>query len=548
MFNEFPSRSMSIDTRTLYDLSTIQKPTIKILLYTDAPTRVVREAVGFFGLGRMIAQLEGHAPAFANLDIKWEARYSPGSDHADNKINVALEREIKETGKPFDQIWFFGIHQINKDRLNLELGGGGPESELDEAEVRALRCWMDQGGGVLVTGDHANPRPRDALAPDPNSHCLDPVEKEPYLGLGRALGRCIPRAGLLRDWEGSPTSREDDSNDTQVVTFALPSGNFDDEIIFQADRIPQQLILVTFDEKGMPSFPGQPHPLFFYRPGLSIELFPDHLHEGQVTIPKDLDDKLWPPNAGGVRPEPRVVAFGLDKRSGRKFNLLAAYDGDGAGVGRIVADSTWHHYFNVNLAEFTLPANEGSASDQIGQFYANLAVWLSPADKRLQMTHAMLGWLSQEPLVLENLGPIPSENMSDKLRAGRTAHRLLAPLASRCEIHELLQIAIPETYRYLDPSRTISLPDREGTFSALPSKDLLLASLINQHPPELLGELRAEPWPKSREKMRSVLAAGCDEAFDTHERKLTETAGFLRKSLAEARLKSSKLSGEKSQE
>jgi hypothetical protein len=548
MFNEFTFRSMSIDTSELYDFSTVQKPTIKILLYTDVPTRVVKEAVGFFGLGRMIVQLKAHAPAFANLDIRWEGRYSRGSDRADNKINVALNREVEKTGSPFDQIWVFGVHQVNRAKLNLRLNGGGPESELDADEVTALRCFMDNGGGVLVTGDHANPRPKDAVSPDPNSDCPDRFVKEPHLGLGRALGRCIPRAGLLRDWEGSPTSREDDSNDTQVVVFGLRSGNFDDEIIFEGDLIPQQLILQNFDENGSPSLRGQPHPLFFYRPGLSIKLFPDHLHEGQVTIPKELDDKDWPSNADGFRPEPRVVAFGLDKRSGRRFQLLAAYDGDGAGVGRIVADSTWHHYFNVNLTGFTLRANEGSASDQIGQFYGNLAVWLSPATKRLEMTNAMLEWLGQEPLVLENLGSIPSGNMSDKFRAGQTAHQLLASVASRCEIHEILQMAIPETYRYLDPSGAISLPDTGNTFSSLPSKDLMLGCLLNQHPPELLKELETMPAHIRSEKIRSVLTAGSVEAFDAHEQKLSETASFLQKFLTEARLKSSSISTKKSKE
>jgi len=548
MFNGFSSDSIRIDAQALYDLSTVRKPTIKILLYTDAPTQVVKEPVGFFGLGRMITQLQGHAPAFANLEVKWKGRYSPGSKRADNKINVVLAKELDETNEPFDQIWFFGVHQVNKAKLRLGLGGGGPESELDTAEVMALRNWMDQGGGVLITGDHANLRPRDALAPDPNSHCPDKSEHEPFLSLGRALGRCIPRAGLLRDWEGSPTSRESDSNDTQVVNFGLPSGNFDDQIIFQRDRIPQQLILETFDENGLPTPVGQPHSLFFYRPGLSIRLFPDHLHEGEVTLPKELDEKLWPSNAVGAKPEPRVVAHGLDKRSGRKFNLLAAYDGDGAGVGRIVADSTWHHYLNVNLSEFKLPANEGSASDQIGQFYANLAVWLSPADKRLQMTHEMLRWLSQEPLILEGFGPIPSENMGGKLRAGRSARQILTPLASPCEIHELLQIAIPESHRYINASGTVFLPDRDNTLSSLPSKELMLGCMINQHSPELLEEFESASWPASREKIRSALAAGSHEAFDAHERKLTEKAEFLREFLTEARLKGSRLSREKNQE
>ncbi|HEY6232937.1 MAG TPA: hypothetical protein VIW64_16865 [Pyrinomonadaceae bacterium] len=543
MFKEFSSHSMQLDALGVYDLSTVQKPTIKILLYTDAPELVVKEPVGSFGLGRMISQLEGHAPAFANLSVKWAGRYSPGSNHADKKINVVLATELEETKEPFDQIWFFGIHQVNKAELELGLGGGGPESELDADEVNALRDWMDQGGGVLVTGDHANLRPLDALTPDPNSHCPD-KSKEPFLSLGRALGRCIPRAGLLRDWEGSPTSSEEDSNNTQVVTFGLPSGKFDDEIIFQRDRIPQQLILQAFDEKGSPSLRGRPHPLFFYKRSLSIQLFPDHLHEGQVTLPEELDDKVWLSNADGFQPKPRVVAYGLDKRAGKKFQLLVAYDGDSAGVGRIVADSTWHHYLNVNLSEFKLPANEGSASDQIGQFYGNLAVWLSPAKKRSEMADAMFRWLVNEPLVVEGLGPAFTGSESDKLWSGKIARSLLAPLASPCEIHELLQIAIPETYRYFDPSGTIFLPEREQALSNLPSKELMLGYIINKYPRQPIEQFGPTFLKARGERIRKVFDIGCDETFEQHYQNVIQTAELAKQFLAEARLKSSNLSNE----
>jgi hypothetical protein len=73
-------RNMRMQARELFELSKLKKPTIKILLYTDAPTEVVRAPVGRFGLGRMIQQLEAHAPAFADVSVKWAGRYSPGSN------------------------------------------------------------------------------------------------------------------------------------------------------------------------------------------------------------------------------------------------------------------------------------------------------------------------------------------------------------------------------------------------------------------------------------------------------------------------------------
>jgi len=123
--------------RELTGLTRLTRPTIKILLYTDDPGIATKLPVGDFGLGQMINLLKAHAPAFADLGIRWESRYPSGSNHADNKIHVLLEKE-ERTGHTFDQIWFFGIHQVNKMKVEFGLGeracrgrGGGAEG-LDE--------------------------------------------------------------------------------------------------------------------------------------------------------------------------------------------------------------------------------------------------------------------------------------------------------------------------------------------------------------------------------------------------------------------------------
>jgi hypothetical protein len=522
-------RAQRTEARELFELSRLKRPTIKILLYTDAPTQIVRESVGRFGLGRMIQQLEAHAPAFANLSIKWAGRYSPGSRTADQKVNVVMENEFTETKQPFDEIWFFGAHQINKERFDLRVGGGGSqESELDEVEVDELKKWMDHGGGVLVTGDHANARPLDAIDRDSNPRCPDKIRQAKFLGLGRALGRCIPRGGLMRDWEGPPTSREQDSNNTQIITSGA-FDDFDDQIFFQRDRVPQQLILTTCDELGRPAIGGQVHPLFFYRPGHQIQLFPDHLHEGEVTVSRGRHDEVWPTKP--FKPMPRVVAFGTDKRSGKRIKILAAYDGDGANVGRIVADSSWHHYFNINLALFEQPAPLDSASDQIGQFYSNLALWLCPARKRLEMAAVMAESLARDAPITEVLGPVPNNDKTNKQRAGALAHRLLSSLASQCEIHELLNMTIPPLQRYFVSSATISLPDGRSTHHFLPSKESLLANIVNQYPPELLEQNESNFSEAASKRIGKAFARAWDEACAEQrwesERSAELTANFF---------------------
>ncbi len=529
--------------RELFELSKIKRPTIKILLYTDAPTEVVRAPVGRFGLGRMIQQLEAHAPAFADVSVKWAGRYSQGSKTADNKINVVMNKEVLETKEPFDEIWFFGVHQINKERLDLRVGGGGgPESELDAAEVDALRTWMDAGGGVLLTGDHANEKPLDAIDKDPNPRCPDKFRKAKFLGLGRALGRCIPRAGLMRDWEGPPTSREQDSNNTQIITSG-DFDDFDDQIFFQRDPIPQQLILPTFDQLGFPSVGGQPHPLFFYRQGHPILLFPDHLHEGEVTVSQGRQSDVWPTNP--FKPMPQVVAFGTDKRSGKRIKILAAYDGDGARVGRIVADSSWHHYFNINLARFEQPAARNSASDQIGQFYGNLALWLCPARKRFEMAAVMARTLARDPLIMEEIGPIANTDKINKGKAGVLGHRLLSSLASPCEIHELLNITIPELPRHFAPSTPMFLAERRSESGFLPSQESLIANLITQYPQELFEQDESTLSDAAWSRIKTAFSQSWDNAFAYQHQQFERTADFRERFLTEVENKVTKLSDKK---
>src|SRR5687768_5749054 len=101
------------EARQLLQVARIERPTIKILMYTDAPDVVTRRRTGAFSLGRMIEHLQGHSAVFARFDVRLESRYRENSLTANNKLNDLLNREA-QTGAPFDEIWFFGVHQINK--------------------------------------------------------------------------------------------------------------------------------------------------------------------------------------------------------------------------------------------------------------------------------------------------------------------------------------------------------------------------------------------------------------------------------------------------
>jgi len=455
-------------------------PVIKILLYTDDPVDIKDDLTSDFNLGVMLRHIEAHAPAFASLCFKLVSRNSTVNNHADNRLDTLIQNG------EFDQIWFFGLHQGNRENFSIGILRGGPHSELEPEEVQALKTWMEignregqRGGGVLMTGDHAEPRPPDAIE-QPGGAGVDE-----FWGLGRAIGARVPRAGQLRQFVGPPSRQSLDSQNTQVLVLGT---NFDEPLL-QFDPVPQRLILQNFDTNGQPSETGLPHPLFFYRPESFIQVYPDHMHEGTVVIPSQQqlsDPNVWP-NVNIV--SPHVIARGTDNSKKKVVDLIAAYDGDQAGVGRIVADSTWHHYFNVNLNRFEPPGDLDSATDQIGTFYGNLTLWLTPIAKRREMADAMISWVANRPAMLEER---VLEELSDEQSAvmltnlGRKAYEACSQVASACEIHELLNMLMPTEVR--NKLGTVSFPERGfsvGSFDSgevlLPSKQLLLGSLTNTY-------------------------------------------------------------------
>jgi hypothetical protein len=384
---------------------------IRILFYTDYDD-MTDQSCSEFGLSelkKLILFKTAPLCGIFTLQIRSINRHR---DLVTGQIVKGANKLTRELLDQFDEIWFFGYLQTN----TLETA----ENELGNNEVSNLRAWMDAGGGVFVTGDHANPDPRLALD-DPRNK-----DHQTYLGLGRALGHRIPRAGRLRAWEGPPTSDVSSTDLERRDNYNTLVGNLkdlDDASFLQTDAIAQELILV-----------GKiPHRLFwlFFNPDKSITpvtKFPDHMHEGQLLIPDPLDGD-WPT----TERKPTIVARGRDNRpfkEKRTYPLVIAYDGhvvpgssSGITLGRIVADSSFHHYVNTNLIGFERDAcgNPPAASDldQIAQYFANLALWLAPQQVHDQIKQGLIHLLGNHPQILEVRG-------NNIFSLGRTALAILS--------------------------------------------------------------------------------------------------------------------------
>lgn len=119
------------------------------------------------------------------------------------------------------------------------------------------------------------------------------------------------------------------------------------------------------------------HPVFAdpTAPDGRIRYLPAHPHEGAVGAP--------PGNSSA-----RVIARGKSKATGRLFNIAVAFE-PSAGTGPAIAESTFHHFADVNwepgmgcptfVSETagTGIANSPEARRQIGQYATNLAYWLA---------------------------------------------------------------------------------------------------------------------------------------------------------------------------
>ena len=217
-----------------------------------------------------------------------------------------------------------------------------------------------------------------------------------------------------RNWPGLGSERAD-----TLQPFYDHTWNFDN----QSDDIAQLLTLPS----------GPVHPIL-QGPNGPITMFPDHMHEGEVITPWRFDDTLtfngqsfveYPVGAlnaydpGGWQEKPIIIAGGdvINGHStpreegkpcegafradpaqtiGKRINVLCAYDGRNAetttyfqspGVGRVVTDSSFHHYLDLNLIGhpcgvgaktqgFRTPAGTEVLAG-LKAFFVNTVVWLA---------------------------------------------------------------------------------------------------------------------------------------------------------------------------
>ncbi len=258
----------------------------------------------------------------------------------------------------YDQVWLFGI-----------LSGSG----LPVAELSVVERFMNEGGGLFATGDHGN--------------------------LGSALCGNITRVKDMRFWTDLPSDISDQNaamrgafrNDTNRPGSGTTSRYFDN----QSDSIPQVIAPRIFAG-------GLPHPLLSIsttvRPSGIIDVMPDHPHEGECK-----PERTFTVNGISVSSQNIATSYvlsgsttnngngGKTPTTAHSFPSIGVWDGRLANAGRIVVDSTWHHFVNINLngegSQGSGFSNDDLSGRQSGlnaadytaikQYFMNIATWMT---------------------------------------------------------------------------------------------------------------------------------------------------------------------------
>jgi hypothetical protein len=411
---------------------------LRILFVIDGRIHTGFSPIGF-GLGYVLQTLRDNSFAwwvqFHVQVVRRDEALPPGFTTGDTHYNADGSppiTEFKFTDPNFnlddwDQVWFFADNPGNPPDGEPALRFDDPSFfPLSNHELKLLAEWMDRGGGVFAAGDHWN--------------------------LGASMCSRIPRVRTMRRWtpeQGVPSQEGTDRHET------LQPGPVDDDLVREGDTIPQPVEVVYRQwTSSILARPLSPHPLLSTTTGV-IDKFPDHMHEGDVIAdneveldrPLDIPDyhRAEYPTVGAPirppltrsRPVPHVVGYGrttnpalpsgtgtvasarvaggiIDVLPGWRFGLVGAYDGDLVGIGRVVVDSTWHHWFSYNLHGFAAAAQLPQVTTRLivdvhsrpspmyglmQAYYRNVALWLATPWQRQMMLHAALwGIVFSDPM------------------------------------------------------------------------------------------------------------------------------------------------------
>jgi len=427
-----------------------RKPTVRILVVADGSISFQ----GNFGVGRVVRLIRENADNYVHFKVDLARLGNRGSRLSVDANPGDMEpkyRNFRYSSRldgdlvldDYDQVWFFGIQP----------GGGASEDRIKdhpvaptEEDLEALANWMNAGGGVLAMGDHDT--------------------------LGASMCSQIPRVRAMRRWtlgQGVPPRDGRARHDTNQPQNASQDPDFQDPPNMipnsaQGDDVPQEVEWKRYPIRAPLRFMRRyrPHPVMCAGELGPINVFPDHAHEGWVYEDDEVDlnarysygqiseDDF--PTLNGQQPTPEVIAWAntkgdppLNHQKGptpaRRFGMVGVYDGDAIDHGRVIVDSTWHHWMDVNLGGWP-DASEDEDYLKIIRYYRNCAVWLSRESQRRAMLRFTTWFTILQAAVFEEF-----DRDANVMLLGEVGMDVIGRKANSCLKDEWVYILVPYDVR-----------------------------------------------------------------------------------------------------
>jgi hypothetical protein len=431
--------------------------TLKILIVVDGS---INFSTTGFGLGLLIDTLRDPVYNYVRFDVTLADREGIASEDIDADIYQPRYRGFRfdrteSDGSPtldkYQQVWCFGFNPGNTGFTSDESIENPVYAPLSNGELAVLTRWMNEKqGGVLAMGDH---------------HFL-----------GASMCYRIPRVGTMRRWtnaQGVPPingANRYDTNRPSTPAQANIAGGNPAQIPFanQGDTVPQPIEVKRYRLRSLSALQRKyrPHPIFCDPQRGVINILPDHPHEGRLYEDDEVEIDgsynfndyagLEYPEAAGIRPQPEVIAwantlsdppynFAKGPTPARRFGLVSIYDGHQANVGRVVVDTTWHHWFSENLVGMK---NDTTTNyyERIQTYFRNVGIWLATPSQRSRML-SVANWYS-----LFTVQGVQEFTRIDPIwLIGSTAKDILGRNVSPCVISEwLIDFIRPEVLQRLD--------------------------------------------------------------------------------------------------
>ncbi|MGH1441566.1 MAG: hypothetical protein ACRBBR_15740 [Cellvibrionaceae bacterium] len=532
---------------SLIDIIRLTKKTIKILVVVDEGPRggVSFNETGNFGVGRVIKLLRDTTVGCTEFTVdialrplpsgptpgSFSENPNPGSDDA-RYINFRFDQEID--GEPilnnYHELFMFPFAPDNSAASDNNISDH-PWYTTD-SELVALHAWMNSGGGVFATGDHDY--------------------------LGASMCHRMPRVGTMRKWtnaDGVPPIDGLTRIDTLQPANAAEAGGAGSlsNNVHQYDSVPQDIEWTPHKVRYVGGLRRikEPHPVLCHPTHGPIDVMPDHAHEGCCFNPNteiDYSAEIQTggadeyPTLDGFQPKPKIIATGnvvsrpnYEKGAinAREFLMISVYDGrenNTSNTGRVVVDSTWHHWLNLNLVGLE-SASDKTDWEKVSRYFINVARWLAPKN-----ISSSICWWDIIRTHFEHPGLVEITPKTPVLEIGNHIHGHLSRILGPCEVSEFVfrhicEIA-PEVCRLLDERQRIPFDPLDPVCLSCPPFDILEMTVLGAafKATQPFAEEIAESMSGRKGK---VMALSEKEIIDMAQKGIRESLNDLSKRMTE---------------